>query len=80
LTDASLSTGASQSQQRQPSLVPTASRSLIKSTFTNTLNLVGGFIAQFGLRLPYFIAGGIALLIAFVGFHFTVELKRFIEP
>jgi hypothetical protein len=42
-------------------------------------SLLGGFIAQFGLRMPYFIAGGVALLIAFVGFRFTVGLKKLIE-
>jgi hypothetical protein len=41
-------------------------------------SLLGGFIAQFGLRMPYFIAGGVALLIAFVGFRFTIGLKRLI--
>lgn len=42
-------------------------------------SLLGGFIATFGLRMPYLIAGGIALVIAFVGFRFTVGLKRLIE-
>jgi MFS family permease len=42
-------------------------------------SLLGGFIAQFGLRVPYFIAGGVALLIAFVGFRFTVGLKSLLN-
>lgn len=41
-------------------------------------SLLGGFIASFGLRMPYFIAGGVALLIALVGFRFTIGLKRLI--
>jgi MFS family permease len=42
-------------------------------------SLLGGFIAQFGLRMPYLIAGGTALVVAFVGFRFIVGLKSFIE-
>jgi MFS family permease len=42
-------------------------------------SLLGGFIAQFGLRMPYFIAGGVALLIAFIGFRFTVGLKSLLQ-
>lgn len=42
-------------------------------------SLLGGLIASFGLRLPYFIAGGIALLIAFIGFRFIVGLNSLIE-
>ena len=41
-------------------------------------SLLGGFIASFGLRMPYFIAGGVALFIALVGFRFTIGLKRLI--
>lgn len=41
-------------------------------------SLLGGFIASYGLRMPYFIAGGVALLIALVGFRFTIGLKRLI--
>jgi MFS family permease len=42
-------------------------------------SLLGGFMAQFGLRMPYLIAGGTALVVAFVGFRFIVGLKSFIE-
>jgi MFS family permease len=42
-------------------------------------SLLGGFIATFGLRMPYFIAGGVALLIALLGFSFTLGLKRLIQ-
>jgi MFS family permease len=43
-------------------------------------SLLGGFIAQFGLRMPYFIAGGVALVIAVLGFRFTVGLSRLLKP
>lgn len=43
-------------------------------------SLLGGFIAQFGLRAPYFIAGGVALLIALLGFGFTTRLKSLLKP
>jgi MFS family permease len=43
-------------------------------------SLLGGFIAQYGLRMPYFIAGGVALIIAFAGFRFTTGLTRLLEP
>jgi MFS family permease len=39
-------------------------------------SLLGGFIAQYGLRMPYFIAGGVALIIAVLGFRFTTRLTR----
>ena len=42
-------------------------------------SLLGGLIASFGLRMPYFIAGGIALLIAFIGFRFVVGLNSLIK-
>jgi MFS family permease len=42
-------------------------------------SLLGGFIAQYGLRMPYFIAGGVALIIAFFGFRFTTRLTRLLE-
>jgi len=42
-------------------------------------SLLGGFIAQYGLRMPYFIAGGVALIIAVLGFRFTVGLSRLLE-
>jgi hypothetical protein len=42
-------------------------------------SLLGGFIAQFGLRMPYFIAGGIALLIAVVSFKFIIRLSGLIR-
>jgi MFS family permease len=41
-------------------------------------SLLGGLIAQSGLRMPYFIAGGIALAIAILGFRFTTSLKSLI--
>jgi hypothetical protein len=40
---------------------------------------LGGFIASFGLRLPYLIAGGAALVIAFLGFRFTLGLSKLIK-
>jgi MFS family permease len=43
-------------------------------------SLLGGFIAQYGLRMPYFIAGGAALVIAFFGFRFTAGLSRLLKP
>jgi hypothetical protein len=42
-------------------------------------SLLGGFIASFGLRMPYFIAGGAALAVAMVGFRFVVGLKELIK-
>jgi MFS family permease len=39
-------------------------------------SLLGGFIAQFGLRMPYFIAGGIALLIAVASVRFVISLNK----
>jgi hypothetical protein len=42
-------------------------------------SLLGGFIAQFGLRMPYFIAGGAATIIAFVGFRFITGLTRLLD-
>jgi MFS family permease len=42
-------------------------------------SLLGGFIASFGLRMPYFIAGGAALAVAIVGFRFVVGLKGLIK-
>jgi MFS family permease len=42
-------------------------------------SLLGGFIAQYGLRMPYFIAGGVALIIAFFGFRFTTRLTRLLK-
>jgi MFS family permease len=42
-------------------------------------SLLGGFIAQYGLRMPYFIAGGVALIIAVLGFRFTTGLTRLLE-
>jgi MFS family permease len=42
-------------------------------------SLLGGFIAQYGLRMPYFIAGGVALVIAVFGFRFTVGLTRLLK-
>jgi hypothetical protein len=42
-------------------------------------SLLGGLLASFGLRMPYFIAGGVALLIALLGFSFTLGLKRLIQ-
>jgi hypothetical protein len=41
-------------------------------------SLLGGLIAQSGLRMPYFIAGGIALAVAILGFRFTTSLKSLI--
>jgi MFS family permease len=38
-------------------------------------SLLGGFIASFGLRMPYFIAGGAALLVAVISFKFIVRLN-----
>jgi MFS family permease len=38
-------------------------------------SLLGGFIASFGLRMPYFIAGGAALLVAIISFKFIVRLN-----
>jgi Na+/melibiose symporter-like transporter len=43
-------------------------------------SLLGGFIAQYGLRMPYFIAGGAALVLAFFGFRFTTGLSRLLKP
>jgi MFS family permease len=43
-------------------------------------SLLGGFIAQYGLRMPYFIAGGVALIIAVFGFRFTTGLSRLLKP
>jgi MFS family permease len=43
-------------------------------------SLLGGFIAQYGLRMPYFIAGGAALIIAVFGFRFTTGLQRLLKP
>lgn len=43
-------------------------------------SLLGGFIAQYGLRMPYFIAGGVALIIAVLGFRFTTGLSRLLKP
>jgi hypothetical protein len=42
-------------------------------------SLLGGFIASFGLRMPYFIAGGVALVIALLGFSFTTKLKSLLQ-
>jgi len=43
-------------------------------------SLLGGFIAQYGLRMPYFFAGGVALIIAVFGFRFTTGLSRLLKP
>ena len=40
--------------------------------------LLGGFIATFGLRLPYFIAGGMGLLITVLGIPFILSLSKVI--
>lgn len=41
--------------------------------------LLGGFIATFGLRLPYLIAGGIGLLITVIGIPFILGLSKVIS-
>jgi hypothetical protein len=43
-------------------------------------SLLGGLIAQYGLRMPYFIAGGVALIIAVLGFRFTTRLTHLLKP
>jgi hypothetical protein len=42
-------------------------------------SLLGGFIAQFGLRMPYLLAGGVALLIALANFRFIISLSRLLR-
>jgi hypothetical protein len=42
-------------------------------------SLLGGFIASFGLRMPYFIAGGVALLIAVLSVRFVIKLDSLIK-
>jgi MFS family permease len=39
-------------------------------------SIAGGVIAQFGLRMPYLIAGSISLLIAVIGIKFIISLKN----
>ena len=41
-------------------------------------SLLGGFIAQYGLRLPYFVAGGIGLAITIIGIPFILSLSKII--
>jgi MFS family permease len=41
-------------------------------------SLLGGFIAQFGLRLPYLIGGGISLAITLVSIPFILRLSKLI--
>jgi MFS family permease len=42
-------------------------------------SLLGGFIASFGLRMPYFIAGGVALLIAVLSVRFVISLGKLLD-
>lgn len=42
-------------------------------------SIVGGVIAQFGLRMPYLIAGSISLLIAIIGIKFIISLKNLLS-
>lgn len=39
-------------------------------------SLMGGVIAQFGLRMPYLVAGSIALFVAILGIRFIISLKN----
>ena len=41
-------------------------------------SLLGGFIAQFGLRLPYLIGGGISLATTLVSIPFILRLSKLI--
>lgn len=38
--------------------------------------LLGGFIATFGLRLPFFIAGGLSFVVAVIGYRFVKRLSE----
>jgi MFS family permease len=42
-------------------------------------SIAGGVIAQFGLRMPYLIAGSISLLIAIIGIKFIISLKNLLS-
>jgi purine-cytosine permease-like protein len=38
--------------------------------------LLGGFIATFGLRLPFLIAGGLSFVVAIFGYRFVKRLSE----
>lgn len=42
-------------------------------------SIVGGVIAQFGLRMPYLIAGSISLIIAIIGIRFIISLRNLLS-